>query len=107
MDGDLVRGLRSRQIDVVTATDAGMVCRPDQEHLGWATMQNRVLYSFNVADFHAIHAEWMAIGRIHAGIVLAQQKRYSTGEQIRRLIRVTSAFTGDEMKNREEFLSRW
>jgi hypothetical protein len=35
MDGDLVRGLRSRGLDVVTAIDARMVCRPDEEHLSW------------------------------------------------------------------------
>lgn len=45
--------------------------------------------------------------RVHSGIVLAQQKRYSTGEQIRRLIRVMSSFTREQMKNREEFLSGW
>lgn len=29
MDGDLVRGLRSRSIDVITAADAGMIKRPE------------------------------------------------------------------------------
>jgi len=33
MDGDLVRGLRSRGMDVVTAADAGMIRRKDEEHL--------------------------------------------------------------------------
>jgi len=107
MDGDLVRGLRSRGIDIVTATDVNMVCRPDEQHLKWATAQNRVLYSFNVADFHEIHTEWMTAGRMHSGIVLAQQKRYSTGEQIRRLTRLMNVFSGEEMENREEFLNRW
>jgi hypothetical protein len=84
-----------------------MVCQPDEAHLSWATAQNRILYSFNIADFHEIHTEWMAVGRVHAGIVLAQQRRYSTGEQIRRLTRMMSAFTAEDMTNREEFLSRW
>jgi len=83
MDGDLVRGLRSRGIDVVTAADCGMIRRRDEEHLSLAAVQGRALYSFNVADFHEIHTEWIEIGREHAGIILAQQKRYSTGEQIR------------------------
>ena len=30
MDGDVVRGLRSRGIDVVTAADAGMIRRKDE-----------------------------------------------------------------------------
>ena len=42
-----------------------------------------------------------------AGIILAQQKRYSTGEQIRRLVRLIGSLTDEAMKNREEFLGRW
>ena len=66
-----------------------------------------MLYSFKVADFHEIHLDWLAKGRDHAGIILAQQKRYSIGEQIRRLLRVIGALTADDMRNREEFLGRW
>jgi hypothetical protein len=49
----------------------------------------------------------MATGRDHAGIILAQQQRYSTGEQIRRLLRLIGSFTDEAMRNREEFLGRW
>ena len=107
MDGDLVRGLRSRGIDVVTAADAGMIRREDEEHLGLATVQGRALYSFNVGDFHEIHTQWSATGREHAGIILARQKRYSTGDQIRRLLRLIGSLTAEAMRNREEFLGRW
>ena len=107
MDGDLVRGLRSRQIDVVTAAGSSMIRRKDEEHLQLATLQGRALYTFNVGDFHQIHTEWAMTGRDHAGIILAQQKRYSTGEQIRRLLRLIGSLTGEAMRNREEFLSRW
>jgi len=107
MDGDLVRGLRSRGIDVVTAADSGMVRRKEEEHLSWATVQGRALYSFNVGDYHEIHTEWAATGRSHAGIILAQQKRYSTGEQIRKLLRLVGSLTCEAMCDREEFLGRW
>ena len=39
MDGDLVRGLRSRGIDVVTAAGVDMIRRKDEDHLGLATVQ--------------------------------------------------------------------
>lgn len=107
MDGDLVRGLRSRGIDVITAADAGMIRRSDQEHLSFASTQSRALYSINIRDFHEIHMEWMTAGRDHAGIVLAHQKRYSTGEQIRRILRLSGSLTAEVMRNREEFLGRW
>jgi hypothetical protein len=65
------------------------------------------LYSFNIADFHEIHTKWTAAGRSHAGIILEHQKRYSTGEQIRRLFRLIGSLASEPMRNREEFLSRW
>ena len=92
---------------MVTAADAGMIRRKDEEHLSWATVQGRALYSFNVGDFHEIHTQWTAAGRDRAGIILAQQKRYSTREQIRRLLRLIGSLTGEAMKNREEFLGQW
>jgi len=107
MDGDLVRGLRSRGIDVVTAADAGMIRRKDEDHLSLATVQGRALYSFNIRDFHEIHTAWTAGGRSHCSIVLTQQQRYSTGEQIRRLLRLIGSLTSETMRNREEFLGRW
>jgi hypothetical protein len=72
-----------------------------------ATLQGRALFSFNVGDFHEIHTRWSTTGRDHAGIILAQQKRYATGEQIRRLVRLIGSLTAEEMRNREEFLGRW
>jgi hypothetical protein len=107
MDGDVVRGLRSRRIDVVTAADAGMIRRKDEDHLRLATVQGRALYSFNVGDFHEIHTAWIASSRDHCGIVLTQQQRYSTGEQIRRLLRLIGSLSAEAMWSREEFLGRW
>lgn len=107
MEGDLVRALRSRGMDVATAAEAGMIRRKDEEHLSFATQQGRTLYSFNIRDFHEIHTQWMAAGCDHAGIILAQQRRYTTGEQVRRLLRLIGSLTDEAMRNREEFLGRW
>ena len=51
MSHALVRGLRSRGVDVTTALEEGMIQRTDEEHLQCATTMQRSLYSFNVADF--------------------------------------------------------
>ncbi len=55
MDRDLVRALRARGVDVLTALEAGKIERADSEHLEHATVQNRVLYSFNIGDFYRLH----------------------------------------------------
>src|SRR5580692_5855799 len=50
MDTGVVRGLRAHGIDVMTASEVGMICRPDEQHLTFAAAQQRTLYSFNVRD---------------------------------------------------------
>lgn len=51
MRRSLVFGLRARNVDVLTALEAEMVNRGDQDHLAAATASGRVLYTFNVADY--------------------------------------------------------
>jgi hypothetical protein len=58
MDKDLMQALRARSVDVVTALEAGMIERQDEEHLEYAAAQERVLYSFNVRDFYRLHTDF-------------------------------------------------
>jgi hypothetical protein len=41
------------------ASDAEMVAQPDEEHLRYAAASGRVLHTFNVADFYALHGRFM------------------------------------------------
>lgn len=86
MDGDLVRALRLRSVSVLTAHDMSLINRPDEEHLTSAAANGLALYSFNVRDYMALHSAYLAEEKQHAGIILAQQQRYSVGEQMRRLL---------------------
>jgi hypothetical protein len=103
----LVLALRVRGVDVLTALEAEMLGESDDRQLAIAAAQGRVIYSFNVGDFCRLHAEWLAEGRSHAGIVLAQQQQYSIGEQLRRLLRLVGALSAEEMQDRLAFLSSW
>jgi hypothetical protein len=102
-----VLALRMRGVDVMTALDAEMLGEPDDRQLAYAGAQGRAIYSFNVADFCRLHAEWLAEGRSHSGIVLAQQQQYSIGEQMRRLVRLVGALSAEDMRNRLAFLGSW
>ena len=44
-----------------------------------------------------LHEAWMTEQTVHAGIVVAPQQRYRVGEELRRLMRLISAVTADEM----------
>ncbi|MDT7602963.1 MAG: hypothetical protein QOF61_960 [Acidobacteriota bacterium] len=107
MDSDLVRALRLRGVDVLTAHDAGLIGYPDGEHLAFAAADGRALCSFNVADFMKLHLASLADGRHHAGIILAQQQRYNVGELMRRLLRLVGTKPAEHMRDSVEFLSRW
>jgi hypothetical protein len=107
MDKALVQALDARGVDMLTAMEAGMIDRLDALHLEYATAQGRALYSFNVGDFYRLHTAFLAQGKAHAGIILAQQQRYAASEQMRRLLKLIAAKSAEDMQNQVEFLSAW
>lgn len=107
MDDDFVKALRLRDVDVRTASDDRMRGITDLEQLQWSTQRGRVLYSFNVADFYALHADFLRREEQHAGIVLAQQQRYTIGDQLRSVLKLMAALSAEEMVNQLIFLSAW
>jgi predicted nuclease of predicted toxin-antitoxin system len=106
-DRNLLQALRARGVDVVTAQEVGMIERTDEEHLQFATNQNRVLYSFNRGDFFRLHSQYLAEGKEHGGLLLARQQHYSVGEQMRRVLKVMALKSAADMRNSVEFLSAW
>lgn len=107
MAQSLVQSLTERGVDVTTANLENMVFRPDDEHLAHSTSIGRVLYSFNVGDYCQIHGEWLELGRSHGGIIVASQKKFGIGEQMRRLLRIVNVLSAEEMQNHLEFLGNW
>jgi hypothetical protein len=103
MDKALVSALRARGVDLLAAHEADMIERPDEDHLAFAAREGRGLYSFNVADYCRLQSQ----GQSPAGLILAQQQRYPVGDQMRRLLRLVSAKSAEEMRNHIEFLSAW
>jgi hypothetical protein len=104
---DLVRALLSRGVDLTTANLEGMIERDDRDHLDYAISQSRVLYSYNVGDYLALHSQYLQENKFHKGIILTQQQKYGIGEQMRRILRLIGALSAEEMENRLEFLSVW
>ena len=49
-ESSLIRALRSRGVDVISATEVGMNGRLDDEQLRWASSHDRVLYSCKAQD---------------------------------------------------------
>lgn len=77
----LLRALQSSSVDVMTVADAERLSFSDEEQLIWAAQQQRIIYSFNMGDFHQLHGVFLSKGWSHSGIILLPQQRYSIGEQ--------------------------
>jgi hypothetical protein len=103
----VVRGLRLRAVDVLTAAEAGMIGRNDADHLRYAAAEQRVLCTFNARDYWALHHQHLTQGETHAGIILMPQQRYGVGVQLRRLLRLARTLTSEAMINPVQFLGAW
>ena len=107
MDRDLVRALQARGVDVTTALAEDMINRDDFEHLDYATAHERVLVTFNIRDFYALHRQYLSESKSHGGMILVRQQQYSVGEQMRRILKLIAAKSAEDMQNQVEFLSAW
>ena len=103
--GSVARRLRELGFDAVSTPEVGRLGESDQSQLEWATVEGRVLLTFNVADFARLHGEWLRHSRDHAGIIVSSQR--PIGDMLRRVVALASFLDAEEMRNRLEFLSNW
>ena len=66
-------GLRRRGFDVLTTVEAARQSCSDADQLRFAAMEGRVIVTFNRGHYARLHAESLAGGQRHAGIVVARQ----------------------------------
>lgn len=97
--------LRKAGLDAVSTPEAGRLGESDEAQLDFASGQGRVLVTFNVAHFAALHGAWLAQGRRHAGIVASSQR--PVGDMVRRLLHLVGKLDADALQDRLEFLGDW
>ncbi|MEX2016788.1 MAG: DUF5615 family PIN-like protein [Candidatus Hydrogenedentales bacterium] len=97
--------LRHAGFDAVSTPELGRLGESDESQLTWAAAQGRVVVSFNVGHFAALHMAWMGQGRHHAGIIVSSQR--PIGDAIRRLLQLARTLDAEAMHDRLEFLSDW
>ncbi len=101
----LADALRRQGIDVVTVEEVGRRQLSDESQLEWATRQKRVLFTYNIKDFVALHNRWTERGWEHPGIIVSRQ--VTIGEALRPLSHLMQQRAPEDMINRVEFLSNW
>lgn len=97
--------LRKSGFDAVSTPDADRLGESDDSQLAWAAAQDRVLVTFNVAHFSALHSNWMCNDRHHAGILVSSQR--SIGDTVRRILHLAGTVDATEMLDRLEYLGDW
>jgi hypothetical protein len=102
----VVRGLRTRGINVLTAFDDGTDRLDDESLLVRATELGRVLVTHD-KGFLGRAAEWQRSGRQFAGIVFAAQSPIDIGTAIEYLELIAHAMSPDEMRNHVEYIPAW
>ncbi len=103
----LVDALRPRALPSTPPSDADLEGADDRVHLDWRAENEFVLVSHNVGDFNRLHKAFLNEGKMHSGIILMRRQTLSIGERLRRLARISSHFSKEEMRNRVEFLGNW
>ena len=88
----LVGGLRRAGADVLTAQEAGRCGLPDPDQLAFATVEERVVVTFDTDDLAMHYA-----GAQHAGIAWCEERKYKIGELLAALLLVHGACDRDYM----------
>ncbi len=93
----IVKALRQRDIDILTAQQAGNLNVDDEEHLQFAASEDRVVFTQD-EDFLRLNSRMK-----HHGIVYAHQ-RTAMRQIIDGLVLISETMTEDEMENHIEYL---
>ena len=95
---EIARQLRARGRDAVAARELpDLRVRTDADLLAWASADDRVLVTENVADFVELHRWAVLRSRSHAGLVFTSPKRFRrTRRAIGRLVKALDEFTGSD-----------
>jgi Domain of unknown function (DUF5615) len=101
----IATALRRNKIDACSTPEVGRRRQSDRSQLEWASVEGRVLVTFNVAHFAELHATWLQQGLHHAGIVVSNQR--PIGDVVRRLLHLSGSLDAESMCDRLEFLGRW
>ncbi len=97
--------LRLRGHDVLTVKEAAKRSLSDIDQINHASLENRTIFTFNVADFYKIHSAVISKGAEHSGIILSKQ--LPIGTIVKALSRLLSNLRHKEIKNNVVWLSDW
>ncbi|MGE0601281.1 MAG: DUF5615 family PIN-like protein [Dehalococcoidia bacterium] len=94
----VLNALRRRGFDCTTVIEADRRGAADPGQLEYATAVGRAFFTRNAGDFSALHREWSAAGKEHAGIIVLTEQRMPVGAIERAMLRIASVFDADSIR---------
>jgi hypothetical protein len=91
----VAEGLRARGIDALSVHDVRRSALSDEQQLTFSTEHERVLVTYNRADYQRLDEEWRAAGRRHSGILWCSERslpRRSIGGRVTALQATATSF---------------
>jgi predicted nuclease of predicted toxin-antitoxin system len=106
---ELAPALRERGFDAISAYDADLLGKTDNEQLAFATKSDRSLLTCNASDFLRLAKIYSEESRTHSGIIISseQYSRRQFGELLRQTLLLLNSLTADEMANNIVFLQAY
>jgi len=101
----LADALKRRGYDAVTTQTHGKRQAADIDQILFAASQNRAILTFNTAHYVKLYIELHKKHINHSEIVVSEQ--LSIGELLKRLLKLASSLSTEDIKNRLEYLSNW
>ena len=99
VENQVAKGLRTRQIDVLTTAEANHIGWKDVQHLAFALAEKRVIVTQD-SDFLKLHAQ----GQQHAGIIYYNVQIHPFKQILRRLLLIHEILKPEAMENHIEYL---
>lgn len=93
----LLSPLRQQGFETTNVREANRRSLSDAEQLAYAVSEGYTIFTFNAADYIALHLDYTVRGQSYAGIIVAKQM--PIGETLRRLLYFLNKFTRDEVRN--------
>jgi predicted nuclease of predicted toxin-antitoxin system len=97
VDVKLAGAIRDEGFDAVSAREIGTDFLLDIQQLEFAIAEQRTVLTHNFGDFANLHDEYLRDGKMHYGIVVAEQ--LSIGVLLRRCLNMLDKISADEIMN--------
>jgi len=102
---DIAIALRLRGYDVKTTKEANNKGISDLEQLRYAVSEDRIIVTFNIADFYRQHSDFIRKGVEHRGIILSKQR--PIGIITKALLKMLANIKPEHINNNLLWLSDW